>query len=184
MDSPLIFHAIQFASAAHAGQYRKNSRVPYLIHPLRVARILIEAGCPETLAVAAILHDTVEDCFVTYEQIRRLFGEDVCELVRGASEPDKSAPWEHRKQHTIDFLRTAPADTLLVSVADKLDNIRSLREDLALHGETAWSRFKRGRDQQRWYFENLSAVFSERLTVDPGSRLAGVFAHEVAAVFA
>ncbi len=183
MDSPLIFHAIQFASAAHAGQYRKNSKVPYLIHPLRVARIIIEAGCPETLAVAAILHDTVEDCFVTYDQIHRLFGAEVCELVRGASEPDKSAPWEQRKQHTIDFLRTAQDGLLLVAVADKLDNIRSIREDLALHGEFAWSRFKRGREHQRWYFENLAAVFSERLTAGPGSRLAAVFADEVAAVF-
>lgn len=184
MDSPLIFHAIQFASAAHAGQYRKNSRVPYLIHPLRVSRILIEAGCSETLAVAAVLHDTVEDCFVTYDQIQRLFGPEVADLVRGASEPDKSAPWEQRKQHTIEFLRTAHNGTLLVSVADKIDNIRSIREDLALHGELAWSRFKRGRDQQRWYFENLSAVFNQRLTEDPGSRLAAIFADEVRAVFA
>lgn len=183
MDSPLIFHAIQFASAAHAGQYRKGTKVPYLIHPLRVAKILIEAGCPETLAVAAILHDTVEDCFVTYDQIQRLFGAEVCDFVRGASEPDKSAPWEHRKQHTIDFLRTAQDGMLLVSVADKLDNIRSIREDLALHGELAWTRFKRGREHQRWYFENLSAVFSQRLTEDPGSRLAAVFAAEVASVF-
>jgi (p)ppGpp synthase/HD superfamily hydrolase len=183
MDSPLIFHAIQFASAAHAGQYRKGTKVPYLIHPLRVAKILIEAGCPENLAVAAILHDTVEDCFVTYNQIESLFGRDVCEFVRGASEPDKSAPWEQRKQHTIDFLRTAHDGMLLVSVADKLDNIRSIREDLALHGEFAWTRFKRGRDHQRWYFENLAAVFSQRLTEDPGSRLATVFADEVAAVF-
>lgn len=183
MDSPLIFHAIQFASAAHAGQYRKGSKVPYLIHPLRASKILIEAGCEEPLVVAAMLHDTVEDCFVTYDQISRLFGAQVATLVRGASEPDKDATWEQRKQHTLDVLESADEDLLLVSVADKLDNIRSVREDLALLGEAAWSRFKRGRTHQRWYYESLAALFSRRLTAQPGARLAAVFAAEVASVF-
>lgn len=183
MDSPLIFHAIQFASAAHAGQYRKGTRVPYLIHPLRVAAILLEAGCAEDLAVAAVLHDTVEDCFVTLDQIRRLFGSRIAELVAGASEPDKTLPWEHRKQHTIDYLQTADNDQLLVSLADKLDNIRSIREDLALHGELAWRRFRRGRDKQHWYYESLSAVFTDRCTHGIGARLASIFADEVRAVF-
>lgn len=183
MDSPLIFHAIQFASAAHAGQYRKGTRVPYLIHPLRVAAILLEAGCAEDLAVAAVLHDTLEDCFVSPDQIRHLFGARIAELVAGASEPDKSLPWENRKQHTIEFLRTAGDDQLLVSLADKLDNIRSIREDLALHGELAWRRFRRGRDKQRWYYENLAAVFTDRCTSGTGARLAAIFASEVRAVF-
>ncbi len=183
MDSPLIFHAIQFASAAHAGQYRKGTRIPYLIHPLRVAAILLEAGCPEDLAVAAVLHDTVEDCFVTLDQIRRLFGSRIAELVAGASEPDKTLPWERRKQHTIDFLQTAGDDQLLVCLADKLDNIRSIREDLALHGELAWLPFRRGRDKQRWYYESLSSVFTERCTQGIGARLASIFAAEVRAVF-
>ncbi|MBL0157931.1 MAG: bifunctional (p)ppGpp synthetase/guanosine-3',5'-bis(diphosphate) 3'-pyrophosphohydrolase [Bryobacterales bacterium] len=183
MDSALIFHAIQFASAAHAGQYRKNTRVPYLIHPLRVSKILVEAGCSEHLAVAAVLHDTVEDCFVTYEQIRRLFGDEVAELVRGATEPDKSDTWENRKRNTIEFLGTAGADMLLVSVADKLDNIRSIREDLELHGDLAWTRFKRGRESQAWYFRSLAEVFNARMTAMPGKRLAEVFAAEVEQVF-
>jgi len=183
MDSPLIFHAIQFAAAAHAGQYRKGTRIPYLIHPLRVAAILLESGCAEDLAVAAVLHDTVEDCFVTLDQIRRLFGPRIAELVAGASEPDKSQPWEARKQHTIDFLRTAPPDQLLVCLADKLDNIRSIREDLALHGELAWLRFRRGRDKQRWYYESLADVFTRRCDSGIGARLAEIFAAEVRAVF-
>jgi (p)ppGpp synthase/HD superfamily hydrolase len=183
MDSALIFHAIQFASAAHAGQYRKGTRVPYLIHPLRVAQVLVEAGCSEELAVAAVLHDTVEDCFVTYDQIRRLFGERVTKLVEGATEPDKAASWEHRKQHTLNFLETAAEEMLLLSLADKLDNIRSIREDLALNGELAWTRFKRGRESQRWYYESLAGVFSARMLTEPGARLARVFAADVVAVF-
>jgi (p)ppGpp synthase/HD superfamily hydrolase len=183
MDSALIFHAIQFASAAHAGQYRKGTRVPYLIHPLRVAQLLVEAGCEEHLAVAAVLHDTVEDCFVTYDQIRKLFGEKVAGLVEGATEPDKSASWEHRKQHTLNFLETAGEEMLLLSIADKMDNIRSIRDDLVLNGELAWTRFKRGREAQRWYYESLAAVFSARMSGEPGARLARVFATDVGAVF-
>ncbi|WP_321470182.1 HD domain-containing protein [uncultured Paludibaculum sp.] len=183
MDSPLIFFAIQFAAAAHSGQYRKGTRVPYLIHPMRAAATLLDAGCSETLAVAAILHDTVEDCSVTYGQIRSLFGEQVEELVRGASEPDRAATWEERKQHTIDLLRSANEDLLLVAIADKIDNIRSIREDFALRGETAWTRFKRGREQQHWYYESLAGVFLDRLHQEPGARLAALFAAEVRAVF-
>lgn len=183
MDSPLIFFAIQFAASAHAGQYRKGTNVPYLIHPMRAAATLLDAGCRETLAVAAVLHDTVEDCFVTYEQIGALFGDEVAQLVRGASEPDKAASWEARKQHTIDLLRTANEDLLLVAIADKIDNIRSIREDFALRGEGAWTRFKRGREQQEWYYKALADVFRERLAGDPGGRLACVFSAEVSAVF-
>ncbi len=183
MDSPLIFFAIQFAAAAHSGQYRKGSKVPYLIHPMRAAATLLDAGCDEALAVAAMLHDTVEDCFVTYGQIEALFGQRVAELVRGASEPDKAASWEHRKQHTIDLLGSANEDLLLVAIADKIDNIRSIREDIELRGDEAWTRFRRGREQQRWYYESLAAVFSERLRGAPGARLASVFSTEVSAVF-
>lgn len=183
MDSPLIFFAIQFAAAAHSGQYRKGTNVPYLIHPMRAAATLLDAGCPEKLAVAAMLHDTVEDCFVTYEQIEALFGAEVAELVRGASEPDKAASWEHRKQHTIDLLTTANEELLLVAIADKIDNIRSIREDIEMRGDHAWTRFRRGREQQRWYYQSLAGVFTARLTGQPGARLASVFSSEVSAVF-
>ncbi|MGC4050530.1 MAG: HD domain-containing protein [Paludibaculum sp.] len=183
MDSPLIFFAIQFAAAAHSGQYRKGSNVPYLIHPMRAAATLLDAGCPEKLAVAAMLHDTVEDCFVTYEQIEALFGAEIAELVRGASEPDKAASWEHRKQHTIDFLGTASDDLLLVAIADKIDNIRSIREDIEMRGDHAWTRFRRGREQQQWYYRSLADVFTSRLVSAPGARLAAIFSDEVSAVF-
>ncbi|MGJ5819101.1 HD domain-containing protein [Paludibaculum fermentans] len=183
MDSPLIFFAIQFAAAAHSGQYRKGTNVPYLIHPMRAAATLLDAGCRETVAVAAMLHDTVEDCFVTYEQIEALFGAEVAELVRGASEPDKAASWEHRKEHTIELLRSANEDLLMVAIADKIDNIRSIREDIALRGEDAWKRFRRGREQQRWYYQSLAEVFEQRLTGQPGAGLASVFSAEVSAVF-
>jgi len=100
----MIFKAIEFAAKAHAGQYRKGTRVPYLVHPLNVAKILIDSGCSDVVAVAGILHDTVEDTPITLDEIRKHFGQAVAELVAGASEPDKSDTWENRKKHTIEYL--------------------------------------------------------------------------------
>lgn len=179
----LIFRAIQFAAAAHAGQYRKGTAVPYIVHPLNAARVLLMAGCPEHLAAAAVLHDVIEDTHTTYADVEGAFGKRVAELVRDTSEPDRLASWEERKRHTIEFLGRAGEETLLVAIADKLDNVRSIREDLALHGEASWKRFNRGRTEQEWYYRNLERVFCERLNGGVGHCLAEAFALEVAAVF-
>lgn len=180
---PLIFRAIQFAAAAHAGQYRKGTSVPYIVHPLNAARVLLMAGCPEHLAAAAVLHDVIEDTSATYAELESAFGKRIAELVRNASEPDRLASWEERKRHTIEFLGAADEETLLVAIADKLDNIRAIREDLALRGEASWTRFNRGRTEQEWYYRNLERVFRERLNGGVGHCLAESFALEVAAVF-
>lgn len=179
----MIFQAIEFAARAHHGQYRKGTRVPYLIHPLRVCQSLIEAGTPEEVAVAGLLHDVVEDTPCTLAEIRERFGERVAMLVEGASEPDKRDTWENRKRHTVNSLESADADLLCLSLADKLDNLRSFREDLAKEGEALWSRFKRGRDQQRWYYESLADVFSRRIQDGPGVQLLKPFLAEVRSVF-
>lgn len=179
----MIFEAIEFAAIAHSGQYRKGTRVPYIIHPLNVARTLIEAECEEAVVAAGVLHDVIEDTAVTYGEIRDRFGARVADLVASVSEPDKLTSWELRKEHTLEILKSASEDTLLISVADKLDNIRSVREDLASHGEAAWERFKRGREKQRWYYESLAEIFDARFEAEPGLRLAGLLAGEVKAVF-
>lgn len=179
----LIFRAIQFAAAAHAGQYRKGTPVPYIVHPLNAARVLLMAGCPEHLAAAAVLHDVIEDTSTTYADLENSFGKRIAELVRNTSEPDRMATWEERKRHTIEFLGEADEETLLVAIADKLDNIRSIREDLSLRGEASWKRFNRGRAEQEWYYRSLERVFRERLNGGVGHCLAESFALEVAAVF-
>lgn len=180
---PLIFRAIEFAAAAHAGQYRKGTQVPYLVHPLNAARMLLMAGCPEHVAAAAILHDVLEDTDATFDELAREFGPRIAELVANASEPDRLATWEERKRHTIEFLAEADEETLLVAIADKIDNIRSIREDLSLRGDIAWTRFKRGRDQQMWYYHSLERVFRTRFNGGIGHCLAESFSSEVHAVF-
>lgn len=179
----MIFAAIEFAAKAHSGQFRKGTKIPYLVHPLGVARILIERDCPEEVVVAGVLHDTVEDTPVTIGDIRRSFGEKVASLVEAASEPDKSETWENRKRHTIEYLKTAPTEVLLVSLADKLDNIRAIRQDYEKLGDALWPRFNRPKEEQEWYYESLAEVFSQRWLGEPSDPLVTEFRSDVNRVF-
>jgi len=158
----MIFRAIEFAAKAHRNHYRKGTRIPYIVHPLNVAKILIEYGCTEEVVAAGILHDTTEDTPVTPGEIRKEFGDKVAELVEAASEPDKSDTWEHRKSHTVEYLKTAPMDVLILSCADKLDNVKSIIKDVEKHGESVWDRFNRPKDDQEWYYRSLVEVFNSR----------------------
>lgn len=147
--------AIEFAAVAHRDQVRKGSDIPYISHPYGVAMILQQAKCKEEVVIAALLHDTLEDTDTTEEDIRSRFGSEVLRLVQGASEPDKSAPWEERKQHTLDFLKSADLPLRQLSCADKLHNLRSTRRDFEAHGDAVWRRFNRGYEQQKWYYTSL-----------------------------
>jgi len=147
--------ALQMAAVAHEGQYRKNTKIPYIAHPAAVGLILQKAGYKEELVAAGILHDTVEDTEITLEDIKREFGNEIAEIVAGCSEPDKTLSWEERKEHTIEYLKTAPEDIRVVACADKLHNVRSILLDIELNGDDVWTRFKRGREQQAWYYRNV-----------------------------
>ena len=179
----MIFDAIEFAAKAHRNHYRKGTKVPYLIHPMRVSKILIDHGCDEEMASAAVLHDTVEDTDATLDDIQSQFGPRVASLVEGLSEPDRSDTWENRKQHTIDHLRHAPRDVLLIACADKLDNLRSMREDYAKFGEPFWDRFNRPKDKQQWYYRNVASVFVSRIDDELTKELFEALAAEVQAIF-
>lgn len=183
MSEGNIFKAIQCAVEAHSGQFRKGTRIPYIIHPLRVAEILIEYDCSEDVVIAGILHDTIEDTIVTVDDIVWSFGEEVAELVVQASEPDKSDTWENRKRHTIEYLKDAPMDALLITCADKLDNLRSMQKDHARVGESIWSRFNRPKDYQQWYYRALADVFMSRIDNKPGASLFRKFNREVEEFF-
>ena len=154
-----VLSAIEFAVKAHMRQLRKGTDIPYVIHPISVGKILVENNCPEECVIAGILHDTLEDTDVTREDLARLFGKEVADIVLGASEPDKSDTWENRKQHTIEYLKTAPENIRMVACADKLHNLRSIIEDYQKEGEDLWKRFRRGKDKQLWYYESLLNVF-------------------------
>ncbi len=179
----MIFKAIEFAAKAHAGQFRKQSLIPYIFHPLAVGQILLENGCSEEVAVAGVLHDTVEDTSTTLEQIDLEFGENVARLVQAATEPQKSHSWEERKQHTLAIIKTASKDALTLICADKLHNIISIKEDLARQGESVWARFSRPKHKQQWYFESVCTGLNDRLTDETGAALVQQLRSEVALVF-
>jgi len=182
--SAMLYHAIEVAARAHHRQVRKGTEIPYIVHPLAVAGLLIRAQCPEHMVIAALLHDVLEDTPVTVEEIQSRFGRKVSELVTALSEPDKKAPWEKRKAHTIEYLGDqASDDVLLVALADKLDNIRAIREGLESDGEMFWERFNRPREKQEWYYEGLEAAFTTRVRREPALTLLSVFKAEVNKVF-
>lgn len=133
----------------------KKTKIPYIAHPAAVGMILQKAGYRDEMVAAGILHDTVEDTDLTLTDIELEFGMDVAKIVEGCSEPDKSLSWEERKEHTIEFLKSAPEEICIVACADKLHNIRSIRQGFEQSGEEVWSRFKRGKDQQEWYYKNV-----------------------------
>lgn len=181
----LIFDAIQYAVQKHRGQYRKGTAIPYVFHPVNVARTLIECECPLETVLAGILHDTVEDTDATLQEVESLFGARVAWLVEQVFEPDKGDNWENRKQHTLNHLRRMEDEqVLLLACADKLDNAASMDADYTRLGDALWERFNRGYEQQRWYYTQLAAIFTERLTTEPGKILAVRFAQQVEAIFA
>jgi len=151
--------AIELAVRAHANQFRNNTDIPYIVHPIAVAMDLCRRKYAEELVIAGILHDTVEDSDVTLAEIRDKFGERVAAIVDGCSESDKSVPWEERKQHTLVYLKTAPLDVRIVACADKLHNISTIIHDHKTIGAAVWKRFKRGREQQEWYYRGLVESF-------------------------
>ena len=179
----MVFEAIEFAARAHAGQLRKGTRLPYIIHPLAVARILIEADQPDETVVAGLLHDTIEDTPVTREEIHDRFGAGVADLVAAVSEPDRSLAWEERKRGTLETIRSGPEAAVWIELADKLDNARSLRADHARLGDRVWERFRRPKSEQRWYYESLREALAARLGGGAAADLVHQFGAAVSGVF-
>lgn len=151
----IIEKAINFAAKAHNGQMRKSTNIPYITHPFAVGMLLQQLNCSDDVIAAGILHDTIEDTDATYEQLVQEFGEKIAKLVLAASEHDKSLPWEERKQHTIDSLKNASLEEIQIIIADKLHNLRTIREELVSQGDVVWSRFNRGKKQQHWYYSSI-----------------------------
>ncbi len=157
--------AFLYAARLHASQRRKGTEVPYIAHLMGVAGIALDFGADEDEAVAALLHDAVEDQggMPVLEEIRRRFGERVAEIVLGCSDSwtTPKPPWKQRKQ---DYLRRLPrcsASAHLVSAADKLYNVQAILRDHRKVGEDVWRRFSAGPEDLLWYYGSLAAAFRE-----------------------
>jgi GTP pyrophosphokinase len=168
---PTFDDALVYAVNLHRTQVRKGSEVPYASHLLGVASLVIEEGGTETQAIAALLHDAVEDQggLPRLDEIHDRYGDDVARIVLACTDSteEPKPPWRERKEAYLRHLTVAPAPVLRVSLADKLHNARSIVVDRAIVGETVWDRFNAPRGEQAWYYERLLATFLERL---PASR--------------
>jgi (p)ppGpp synthase/HD superfamily hydrolase len=164
--------ALQFASALHHKQTRKGKSTPYIAHLLGVCALVLENGGDEDQAIAALLHDAVEDQggMPTLETIRHLFGERVAEAVESCSDstvsdPAQKLPWRERKEKYLAHVPAAGEDALLVGIADKLYNARTVLSDYREIGEKIWQRFSVPKEEQFWYYSALVDTF--RVTAAP-----------------
>jgi (p)ppGpp synthase/HD superfamily hydrolase len=128
---------------------------------MATAAIVLEAGGDEDQAIAALLHDILEDTQVDHPTLVIEFGERVADIVRDCSDTEvhPKPPWKQRKQDYLDRLTHHSADSLLVSNADKLHNARAVLSDYRRVGEELWTRFNAGRECQLWYYGELVQVY-------------------------
>ena len=166
--SPRLDAALRFSARAHREQLRKGSDTPYIVHPVHVALILLSHGFDEDLAIAALLHDTVEDTGASVDEIDAEFGGEVAALVASVSEQKTDGdgerrPWRDRKQEQLDHLATGGARTAALKAADALHNSSSTLADLRAHGASAWDRFNAGPQDSLWYYRQLARLCREQL---------------------
>ena len=162
--------ALKFAADAHRMQLRKNGAVPYLSHLLRVSGLTFDYGASEDVAIAALLHDVVEDCggIPTLERVREAFGDTVARIVLDvsdstASDSTRKAPWRERKEAYLERLKDVEPDTLLVAACDKLDNVTSLLRSLRLvDADVVLSKFKANPDAQAWFYDSFLGILTRR----------------------
>ena len=161
--SDRLIEALGVAARLHARQQRKGSGVPYLSHLLGTCSIALDYGADEDEAIAALLHDAIEDVEPVEEARAAVasFGERVLHIVEGCTDSDThpKPPWRERKDRYVAHVADAGASVLLVSAADKLHNSRSIVADLRREGADTWKRFTGGRDGSLWYYRALVNAF-------------------------
>jgi len=178
--------ALAYASSVHRTQVRKGSNIPYVSHLLGVTSLALEIGADEEQAIAALLHDAVEDQGgkPRLDDIRSRFGDRVAAIVSDCTDSweEPKPKWRQRKEAYIASLAKKHPDSLLVSLADKMHNATAINADLAVHGPAVWERFTGGREGSLWYYSELATAFERRLPGAPAKRFQALVAemHDMA----
>ncbi|HMV32654.1 MAG: HD domain-containing protein [Gemmatimonadales bacterium] len=163
---PRYSAALAFASELHGGQLRKGTTIPYVAHLLSVSALVLEAGGDEDAAIAALLHDAVEDQGgrPMLERIRARFGDAVAEIVEACTDAEVTPkpPWRQRKEAYLASIPHKSAPALLVSIADKVHNAGAILRDYTQLGDAVWARFAGGREGTLWYYRSLADAFRGR----------------------
>ncbi|MEY2984833.1 MAG: hypothetical protein RLZZ568_1450 [Cyanobacteriota bacterium] len=159
--------AFALANQLHAHQYRKQTTIPYISHLMSVSALVLEMGGNEDEAIAALLHDAVEDQggLATLAEIETRFGETIADLVNACSDcvTIPKPPWQERKDQHLAKLQRVSESVLRISLADTLHNVRSIQIERRLAGERIWHKFSQGKAGLVWYYGSLSQLYSERL---------------------
>jgi (p)ppGpp synthase/HD superfamily hydrolase len=157
--------ALAYASDLHRTQVRKGTDIPYLSHLLSVSALVLKNGGDEDQAIAGLLHDAAEDQggAATLDEIRSRFGDRVAGFVADATDSwtEPKPPWRERKEAYIASIPARSPESLLISLADKTDNARSILGDYRQIGDQVWDRFSGGNSGTRWYYQQLSELFSK-----------------------
>jgi len=158
--------AFTYAREHHASDVRKGTAIPYLSHLLGVCSLVLDMEGSEDEAIAALLHDVIEDGggVAAEVRIRTDFGDDVARIVRACSDTDEEPkpPWRPRKEAYLAAIEHKRPDELRVSLADKVHNARAILLDYRTEGDVLWTRFSAGRDEQLWYYRALASGFEAR----------------------
>ncbi len=169
---------MQYASQLHHRQVRKGTEIPYISHLLSVTALVLEDGGSEDEAIAALLHDAVEDQGgqATLAEIRQRFGEQVAGWVMELSDTDvhPKPPWRARKEDYLQHLAQASPQVLRISLADKLHNAQSLLRDVRRDGAATWARFNGGKAGTLWYYRRLADFFQQTLASPRAAELEAV----------
>ncbi len=166
-DFQRLEQAYQFAANAHKGQVRKKTTIPYIMHPVEASIITFEMTDDVSVIIAAILHDVVEDTEYQIEDIDRIFGNEIAELVNYESENKRenipaTDSWKIRKQEFLDHLSMTPIEAKMITLADKLSNMRAIARDYDKCGDEIWNRFnQKNKKEHEWYYRSIAELTSE-----------------------
>jgi (p)ppGpp synthase/HD superfamily hydrolase len=159
--------ALVYAANLHREQTRKGSGIPYIAHLMSVSSRVLSAGGSEVQAIGGLLHDAAEDQGgeATLEVIRKRFGPDVAQIVADCTDSwsDPKPEWRQRKEAYLSSLPNKSPTSLLVSLADKVDNAEAILNDYRQIGDDLWGRFTGGRAGTIWYYRTLSSIFDRAL---------------------
>lgn len=163
----LLDKAIKFATEVHEGQLRKGTKIPYILHPLEAAAVVGTMTTDDEIIAGAVLHDVVEDTDTTVEQVRELFGGRVADFVASESEDKREhlsaqSTWKIRKHETLEHLKTAPIEVKMITLGDKLSNIRAINRDYNTIGDELWQRFnQKDKNEHYWYYQSIADCLAD-----------------------
>jgi (p)ppGpp synthase/HD superfamily hydrolase len=160
--------ALNLAVDLHRDQIRKGADTPYIGHLLSVAGLVLEYKGTEAQAIAALLHDAIEDqsdkrggAELLGAEIETRFGKEVRKIVEACTDATTipKPPWRARKEAYIAHVPDMPRSAVLVSLADKVHNARAIVADVRDEGDTVFERFSAKKGGTLWYYQSLADAF-------------------------